>query len=89
MTPSVECDLLIHNATLVTGTAAQPVIEAGAVAVAGGRIMAIGPEKDLLSRWRSGRTIDAGGSIVHPGLIEPHFHVVVTISRGVFTTTSP
>lgn len=89
MTPSVECDLLIHNATLVTGTAAQPVIEAGAVAVAGGRIMAIGPEKDLLSRCRSGRTIDAGASIVHPGLIEPHFHVVVTISRGVFTTTSP
>jgi len=86
MTAPTACDLLIHNATLLTATAARPVIHGGAVAVGGGRILAIGTDGELLPAWRPARALDAGGSLVHPGLIDPHFHVVVTTSRGIFAS---
>jgi len=84
MSEPTPCSLLIVNATLVTGVAERPVIEDGAVAVAAGRIVAVGGTAEVRRRHVAARTVDAAGSVVHPGLIDPHFHVVVTTSRGVF-----
>ncbi|HKY94780.1 MAG TPA: amidohydrolase family protein [Kiloniellales bacterium] len=89
MSQSTDCDLLIHNATLLTGDDKQPVIRGGAIAAAKGRIVALGPEKDLLAKHRATERIDAEGSVVHAGLIDPHFHVVVTTSRGIFAEDKP
>ena len=89
MRQPIACDLLIHNATLVTGDDRQPVIRSGAVAAAKGRIVAVGPENEILAGLQAAERVDAGGSAVHAGLIDPHFHVVVTTSRGVFADGKP
>lgn len=79
-----ECSFLIRNALVITGDAAGRAIPDGAVAVEGNRIVAVGPEREIFGRYRGKATIDAGGRILHPGLIEPHFHIVVTTCRGLF-----
>ena len=56
----------------------------GAVAIAGSRIAATGRDADLAKRFDAKQTVDAGGGIVHPGLIDAHNHIVHTSCRGVF-----
>lgn len=57
-------------------------IEAGAVASRGGRIVFAGRESDLPSGWDAGERIDTGGRWVTPGLIDCHTHLVHAGSRA-------
>src|SRR5437016_5887889 len=57
----------------------------GAVAVTGRRIAAVGPERDVLARFEARQTIDAHGSVVHPGFVESHVHVTQHVFRSAFT----
>lgn len=58
-------------------------IDNGAVAVAKGRIMAVGPLEEVSSQvdFSGAKVIDTGGRLVTPGLIDPHTHVVHFGSR--------
>lgn len=47
----------------------------GALAVAGGRVVAAGQSADLRARFRAAATIDAGGCCVLPGFVDPHTHL--------------
>ena len=71
--PKMVADLLIVNARIWTGVPAQP--QAEAVAIAGGRVAAIGSTAALLA-WRGPTTkvIDAGGARVLPGFNDSHVH---------------
>jgi imidazolonepropionase len=48
----------------------------GALAVADGRIAAIGTTAEILSRFSAHEVIDASGRLVSPGLIDPHSHLL-------------
>jgi imidazolonepropionase len=82
----VEVDLLIHSAAQVLTLAGGPqrgshlgelgLIEQGAVAVRGGRIVAVGPTGQLRRTLRPRREIDATGQVVLPGFVDPHTHLV-------------
>ncbi|WP_425228730.1 N-acyl-D-amino-acid deacylase family protein [Sphingomonas sp.] len=61
-------DVLIRGGTVYPGSEAP---FAGDVAVAGDRIVAVGPHLIVVAR----RVIDARGLIVAPGFIDPHTHV--------------
>ncbi len=50
----------------------------------GHTIVAVGPERELLLRWRAPRVLDAGGGIVHPGFIDAHLHINAQTCRGFF-----
>jgi predicted amidohydrolase YtcJ len=66
-------DTLLVNAKVVTLNPAQP--EAEAIAIAGDRILAVGPRRDLEAHRGPGtRVVDAGGRTVIPGLIDAHSH---------------
>src|ERR1043166_5431582 len=69
-----DCDLLIRNAYVATVDAERTVYRTGAIAIGGRDIVAVGPERDVVSRFAPRRVIDAGGSMVHPGLIDMHYH---------------
>jgi len=79
-------DLIIYNAsqllTLLGGAQRGHrlgdlgVIENGAIAVSGDRIVAVGHSEALLARHPHAETLDAGGRVVMPGFVDPHTHLV-------------
>lgn len=74
-------DLVVRNASrLLTcssehGDGRLGVLEQGALAAADGKIVWVGPERDLPAH-DGARVIDAGGGAVLPGLVDPHTHLV-------------
>lgn len=65
-------DLLIRNARLTDGSRAVD------IGVRDGRIAAIAPGIEA----EAGRVIDAGGCLVAPPFVDPHFHMDATLSLG-------
>jgi predicted amidohydrolase YtcJ len=66
-------DLIIHHALIWTVNPAQP--QAEAVAVLGERIVAVGPDAEVM-RWQGAATriVDAGGKRLLPGFNDAHVH---------------
>ena len=67
-------DILISDATIVTMDAERRVIDRGAVAVAGNRIVEIGASDELAERHPAAQRIDGTGMVAMPGLIDCHAH---------------
>ena len=72
--PPQLIDLLIVRGTLITVDPERRVIEDGAIAVDGDRILAIGSSAELQQRYTARKTIDAHRKAVLPGLIDSHAH---------------
>lgn len=64
-------DLLVVNASVLTMDADRP--RAGAVAIADGRIVAVGGAE--VAGLAAARVIDAGGRTLLPGFVESHMHL--------------
>lgn len=89
----MEVDLLIHSAAQVVtcaspggpkrGTAMREVdvIPDGAVAIAGGTIVATGPSAELRGAYQSAQELDVTRKTVCPGFVDPHTHVVYAGDR--------
>ena len=80
-------DLLIRGGVVITMDAARRVIADGAVAIAGGRIAAVGPRAEVEAAHPAPRqVIEARGKAVLPGLIDAHAHaghgLVKTMGSG-------
>src|SRR5262249_48674041 len=68
-------ELLVRDGCVVTMDASRRVLADGAVAIDGGRIVAVGERGDMVSRFTPRQTLSAGGGVVPPGLINAHQHV--------------
>jgi 5-methylthioadenosine/S-adenosylhomocysteine deaminase len=75
-------DLLILGGTIVTGRADGLVVSSGGIAVSDGSIVAVGPRQQIESNHTSGRTIDATGMLIFPGLVDTHTHLYQTLLKG-------
>ena len=73
-------NLLITNAHLVTLDQGLRVIPNGALYIEAERIVEVGAATAI--ERRAERTIDAGGRVVMPGLINAHHHLYSTFARG-------
>ena len=60
---------------LVTMDASRTVLTGAAVAISGGRIVAVGREADVIARHPGADRLDARGGWVIPGLIDAHQHL--------------
>jgi predicted amidohydrolase YtcJ len=70
-----DADLILHNGKIVTVDSKFSVQQA--VAVAGGKITAVGSNASVLKeRGTRTRVIDLGGRTVLPGLIDSHVHAL-------------
>ncbi len=68
-----EPDLILYNANILTIDTADP--RAQAVAIAGGRFLAVGSNDDVRNLAKAGtRQVDLGGKSVVPGFIDAHTH---------------
>ncbi len=75
-------DLIIRGGTVVTMDRDRRVIENGAVAVKGGRVVAVGSLAEIDRQYAAREVVNAGGKVVIPGLINGHTHVPMTLFRG-------
>lgn len=72
----MHADLIVTNARVLTMDPANPTAEA--VAIAGGRIVAVGSRSDVTALAGTGtEIIDAGGRTVLPGFVESHMHLAL------------
>jgi hypothetical protein len=69
---SQQADLVIHNAVIHSMDEANTVYQA--MAVRDGRIVELGPERQIMNRYASTMIYDAGGNVVYPGFIDGHCH---------------
>ena len=77
-----EVDLLITGGTVVTMDEDRRLLPSGWVAIAGNRIVGVGPGDDADSPRRAKRRIDATGMLVMPGLVSCHGHACNSLVRG-------
>jgi len=76
-------DLVINNATVVTCDAGGTVIDRGGVAVASGRIVALGTAEQLAAVAAHARNVvDGSGHILMPGIVNTHCHAGDSLFRG-------
>jgi predicted amidohydrolase YtcJ len=67
-----SADLIVHNARIYTVD--YDFSTAEAMAVKDGRIIAIGPEREIMNEYDAPEIVDAQKKIVMPGLIDAHCH---------------
>ncbi len=78
-----KADLLISGGTVVTMDAGRRLVENGAIAVRGERIIDLGPSAEILGKYDAARRVSARGQIILPGLINTHNHAPMVLFRGI------
>jgi len=68
---------------LITMDAQHRVIEGGAVAVRGDRIVGVGTKKEIDAKFQPAQRLDRPEGILAPGLINTHTHAAMSLLRGV------
>ncbi len=82
MTQPAAWDFVVVGASVLTMEPGAEPIANGAVAIAGGRIAAVGPAEELLDLAPSGALLAASDCLVMPGLVNTHSHLAMTLLRG-------
>ena len=75
-------DSLVVGGTILTMEPGSEPIPDGAIAIADGRIAAVGLAEDLLEHAPTGQVVNAGGCLILPGLVNTHSHLAMTLLRG-------
>lgn len=75
-------DLLIRHALIVTQDAQRRIIDDGALAVRGDRIVALGATAEVDSAFTAPRVIDGSGRALFPGLLNIHTHLFQAAVKG-------
>ncbi len=73
------CDLLLTNAHVLTMDDRFTAWRPGSIAITGNTIVEVG---DLGSRYHAADTMDCGGRVVMPGLVNAHTHAPMALLRG-------
>ena len=76
-------DLLLLHGTVVTVDRERRILEDGAVAISGDRIVEVGASADLATRYRASKTIDCRGKLVIPGLVDAHGHAGHSLIKSI------
>jgi 5-methylthioadenosine/S-adenosylhomocysteine deaminase len=75
-------DMVIHNGVVLTVNQSLDVHEKGILCIVDGRLESVGPWDERQPLPYARQTIDAGGGIIMPGLVNTHTHAPMTLFRG-------
>ncbi|MBI1838622.1 MAG: amidohydrolase [Flavobacteriia bacterium] len=67
-------ELIVHNAQIHTIDEANHIYDA--MAIKNGKIIEVGPERQILNKYSSDQEIDAGGKDIFPGFTDAHGHIL-------------
>ncbi len=76
-------DWIVTARYVITMDPARRVIENGAVAVSGDRIVAAGPRAEIDRQYQPRERLDRPDALVAPGLINTHAHAPMSLLRGI------
>ena len=82
MTHAPNWDSVVLGAVVVTMEPGAEPIRDGAVAIADGKVAAVGPAEALLDLAPTGEVLNATDCLVMPGLVNTHSHLAMTLLRG-------
>lgn len=71
---NAQVDLIVRNGTIYTVNDMFEVVQA--MAIKDGKIVAIGPENEILNKYYAAEVIDAEKKAIYPGFIDAHCHFV-------------
>lgn len=74
-----KVDFIIHNAVIHTMNEQQTTYEA--MAIKDGKIVELGPERQILNKYHADEFVDAGGRSIYPGLTDAHVHLVLAAKQ--------
>lgn len=80
---SEAVDLVIRARWIVPVEPAGVVLDHHAVAVRGGRIVAVLPQAQVNERFRATSTVDLPRHLLLPGLVNLHVHAAMNLMRGI------
>ncbi len=75
-------DTVIRNGCVVTVNPDFDIIENGMIGIKDGRIARVAAKSDEMEDWTATETIDAGGGLILPGLVNAHTHLPMSLFRG-------
>ncbi len=78
----IKVNTLFTNAVVLTMDEKLNQYDLGALAVKGDSIVAVGKQEEILKEYSADETIDCGGKVLMPGLVNAHTHVPMTLLRG-------
>lgn len=81
--PAEPVDWIFTGKHVVTMDAAYRVVDNGAVAIRGERIVAVGPRADIDRAYRAKKRLDRPDALLTPGLINTHTHAPMSLFRGI------
>jgi len=80
---------LLVNGVVVAGADWANVVQQGAVAWSGERIVAVGAQRELEERFPTAVHVDARGGLVLPGQVNLHHHLYSALARGLAPASPP
>ena len=75
-------DLLVLGGTIVTMDQTRRLIDNGGLAIAKGRIVAVGTRAEIERAYTARERVNAEGKVLTPGLINGHTHIPMVLFRG-------
>lgn len=78
-----QADWIIRAKYVVTMDAHHRVIDRGAVAIRGARIVGVGLQSDIEQRFEAKHKLDEPDGLVAPGLIDTHTHAPMSLFRAI------
>ena len=76
-------DLIVSGKHVVTMDGGYRVIDGGAVAVRGERIVAVGARSEIDKAYKAKKRIDRPNALITPGFINTHTHAPMSLLRGI------
>lgn len=77
-----DVDLILSGGVVLTMDRQFTLYEPGAVAIRDDRIVAVGPEAEVVNGFHAPERVDCRGKVVMPGLVNAHTHIPMTLLRG-------
>src|SRR3990172_2845693 len=77
-----RADLVLTHAHVVTMDDRFQVFRDGALAILDGKLVAVGPAREVLAAYPGSERGDCGGKAPIPGLINAHTHAAMSLLRG-------
>lgn len=78
----VKVSLLIKNCAVLTMNSEEDFFINGAIAINKEKIVAVGPENEIIASYRGEKIIDGNGKLALPGLVNTHTHAAMVYFRG-------